>query len=108
MNTNALIEIPERYKHFRMNITNFATSKDNKRIENNDKGICIYFDDIKNIEPLLFDKDIVIIENESNGTPFTYYVAEIRFCNEVNFELKRLSNYVTINSSTYPIEEKTM
>ncbi len=105
MNTNTLIEIPERYKHFRMNITNFATSKDNKRIENNDKGICIYFDDIKNIEPLLFDKDIVIIENESNDTPFTYYVAEIRFCNEDNFELKRLSNYVTINNSTYPIEE---
>lgn len=105
MNTNTLIEIPERYKQFRLDITNFATSKDNRRIENNDKGICIYFDDFENIEPLLFDKDIVIIENESNGTPFTYYVAEIRFCNEQYFEIKKLSNYVTVNNATYSVKD---
>lgn len=105
MNTNSLIEIPERYKQFRMNITNFATSKDNKRIENNDKGICIYFDDTDNIEPLLFDRDIVIIDDEFNGTPFSNYVAEIRFCDENHFEIKKLSNYVSIDNSTYPVED---
>lgn len=36
MNTNTLIEIPERYKQFRTGISKFATSRDNKRIENND------------------------------------------------------------------------
>ena len=105
MNTNTLIEIPERYKQFRMDITNFATSKDNKRIENNDKGICIYFDDTDNIEPLLFDRDIVILDDEFNGTPFSKYVVEIRFCDEASFEIKKLSNYVSIDNTTHPIED---
>lgn len=105
MNMNALIEIPERYKQFRMDITNFATSKDNKRIENNDKGICIYFDDTDNIEPLLFDRDIVILDDEFNGTPFSKYVVEIRFCDEASFEIKKLSNYVSIDNTTHPIED---
>lgn len=105
MNTNTLIEIPERYKQFRMDITNFATSKDNKRIENNDKGICIYFDDTDNIEPLLFDRDIVILDDEFNGTPFSKYVAEIRFYDEEHFEIKKLSNYVSVDNSTYPIND---
>ncbi|MES5936951.1 hypothetical protein [Mammaliicoccus lentus] len=105
MNTNTLIEIPERYKQFRMDITNFATSKDNKRIENNDKGICIYFDDTDNIEPLLFDRDIVILDDEFNGTPFSKYVVEIRFCDEASFEIKKLSNYVSVDNTTHPIED---
>lgn len=105
MNTNTLIEIPERYKQFRMAITNFATSKDNKRIENNDKGICIYFDDTDNIESLLFDRDIVILDDEFNGTPCSKYVAEIRFCDEASFEIKKLSNYVSVDNTTHPIED---
>ncbi|RIL48801.1 hypothetical protein BUY93_09920 [Mammaliicoccus fleurettii] len=105
MNTNTLIEIPERYKQFRMDITNFATSKDNKRIENNDKGICIYFDDTENIESLLFDRDIVVINDEMNGTPFNQFVAEINFTESDRFEIKKLSNYVSVDNTTHPVKD---
>lgn len=105
MNTNTLIEIPERYKQFRTGVSKFATSKDNKRIENNDQAIIIYFDDIDNIEPLLFDKDIVVINDEMYGTPFNQFVAEINFIESDRFEIKKLSNYVSINNTSYSIED---
>lgn len=105
MNTNTLIEIPERYKQFRTGISSFATSRDNKRIENNDQAIIIYFDETDNIEPLLFDKDIVVINDEMNGTPFNQFVAEINFIESVRFEIKKLSNYVAINNTSYSIED---
>lgn len=105
MNTNTLIEIPERYKQFRTGISMFATSRDNKRIENNDQAIIIYFDETDNIEPLLFDKDIVVINDEMNGTPFNQFVAEINFIESDRFEIKKLSNYVAINNSSYSIED---
>ncbi len=105
MNTNTLIEIPERYKQFRAGISKFATSKDNKKIENNDQAIIIYFDETDNIEPLLFDKDIVVINDEMNGTPFKQFVAEINFIESNSFEIKKLSNYVAINNSSYSIED---
>ncbi len=105
MNTNTLIEIPERYKQFRTGISKFATSRDNKRIENNDQAIIIYFDETDNIEPLLFDKDIVVINDEMNGTPFNQFVAEINFIESDNFEIKKLSNYVAINNTSYSIED---
>lgn len=105
MNTNTLIEIPERYKQFRTGISSFATSRDNKRIENNDQAIIIYFDDTDNIEPLLFDKDIVVINDEMNGTPFNQFVAEINFIESDRFEIKKLSNYVAINNTSYSIED---
>ncbi|MCJ0969794.1 hypothetical protein [Mammaliicoccus sciuri] len=105
MNTNTLIEIPERYKQFRTGISMFATSRDNKRIENNDQAIIIYFDETDNIEPLLFDKDIVVINDEMNGTPFNQFVAEINFIESDRFEIKKLSNYVAINNTSYSIED---
>ncbi|WP_239748370.1 hypothetical protein [Mammaliicoccus sp. A-M2] len=105
MNTNTLIEIPERYKQFRTGISKFATSRDNKRIENNDQAIIIYFDETDNIEPLLFDKDIVVIKDEMNGTPFNQFVAEINFIESDRFEIKKLSNYVAINNTCYSIED---
>ncbi|MEB5568334.1 hypothetical protein [Mammaliicoccus sciuri] len=105
MNTNTLIEIPERYKQFRTGISKFATSRDNKRIENNDQAIIIYFDETDNIEPLLFDKDIVVINDEMNGTPFNQFVAEINFIESDRFKIKKLSNYVAINNSSYSIED---
>ncbi|MEB6292257.1 hypothetical protein [Mammaliicoccus sciuri] len=105
MNTNTLIEIPERYKQFRTGISKFATSRDNKRIENNDQAIIIYFDETNNIEPLLFDKDIVVINDEMNGTLFNQFVAEINFIESDRFEIKKLSNYVAINNSSYSIED---
>ncbi|WP_436878293.1 hypothetical protein [Mammaliicoccus sciuri] len=105
MNTNTLIEIPERYKQFRTGISKFATSRDNKRIENNDQAIIIYFDDTDNIEPLLFDSDIVVINDEMNGTPFNQFVAEINFIESDRFEIKKLSNYVSINNTSYSIED---
>ncbi|MEB6258308.1 hypothetical protein [Mammaliicoccus sciuri] len=105
MNTNTLIEIPERYKQFRTGISKFATSRDNKRIEKNDQAIIIYFDETDNIEPLLFDKDIVVINDEMNGTPFNQFVAEINFIESDRFEIKKLSNYVAINNSSYSIED---
>ncbi|NKD48229.1 hypothetical protein [Mammaliicoccus sciuri] len=105
MNTNTLIEIPERYKQFRTGVSKFATSKDNKRIENNDQAIIIYFDDTDNIEPLLFDKDIVVINDEMYGTPFNQFVAEINFIESDRFEIKKLSNYVSINNTSYSIED---
>ncbi|MGO2093017.1 MAG: hypothetical protein ACTH2V_01025 [Mammaliicoccus sciuri] len=105
MNTNTLIEIPERYKKFRTGISSFATSRDNKRIENNDQAIIIYFDETDNIEPLLFDKDIVVINDEMNGTPFNQFVAEINFIESDRFEIKKLSNYVAINNTSYSIED---
>lgn len=105
MNTNTLIEIPERYKQFRTGISKFATSRDNKRIENNDQAIIIYFDETDNIEPLLFDKDIVVINDEMNGIPFNQFVAEINFIESDRFEIKKLSNYVAINNSSYSIED---
>ncbi|WP_070373061.1 hypothetical protein [Mammaliicoccus sciuri] len=105
MNTNTLIEIPQRYKQFRTGISSFATSRDNKRIENNDQAIIIYFDDTDNIEPLLFDKDIVVINDEMNGTPFNQFVAEINFIESDRFEIKKLSNYVAINNTSYSIED---
>ncbi|MEB7816682.1 hypothetical protein [Mammaliicoccus sciuri] len=105
MNTNTLIEIPERYKQFRTGISSFATSRDNKRIENNDQAIIIYFDETDNIEPLLFDKDIVVINDEMNGTPFNQFVAEINFIESDRFEIKKLSNYVAINNTSYSIED---
>ncbi|MCJ1757863.1 hypothetical protein MT409_00965 [Mammaliicoccus sciuri] len=104
MNTNTLIEIPERYKQFRTGISSFATSSYNKRIENNDQAIIIYFDETDNIEPLLFDKDIVVID-EMNGTPFNQFVAEINFIESDRFEIKKLSNYVAINNTSYSIED---
>ncbi len=105
MNTNTLTEIPERYKQFRTGVSKFATSRDNKRIENNDQAIIIYFDDTDNIEPLLFDKDIVVINGEMNGTPFNQFVAEINFIEADRFEIKKLSNYVAINNTSYSIED---
>lgn len=105
MNTNTLIEIPERYKQFRTGISKFATSRDNKRIENNDQAIIIYFDDTDNIEPLLFDSDIVVINDEMNGTPFNQFVAEINFIESDRFEIKKLSNYVAINNTSYSLED---
>ncbi|MCJ0918659.1 hypothetical protein [Mammaliicoccus sciuri] len=105
MNTNTLTEIPERYIQFRTGISKFATSRDNKRIENNDQAIIIYFDDTDNIEPLLFDKDIVVINDEMNGTPFNQFVAEINFIESDRFEIKKLSNYVAINNTSYSIED---
>lgn len=105
MNTNTLIEIPERYKQFRMDITNFATSKDNKRIENNDQAIIIYFDDTDNIESLLFDRDIVVINDEMNGTPFNQFVAEINFTESDRFEIKKLSNYVSVDNTIHPVKD---
>lgn len=105
MNTNTLIKIPERYKQFRTGISKFATSRDNKRIENNDQAIIIYFDETDNIEPLLFDKDIVVINDEMNGTPFNQFVAEINFIESDRFEIKKLSNYVAINVTSYSIED---
>ncbi len=105
MNTNTLIEIPERYKQFRTGISKFATSRDNKRIENNDQAIIIYFDETDNIEPLLFDKDIVVINDEMNGTPFNQFVAEINFIESDRFEIIKLSNYVAINNTSYSIED---
>ncbi len=105
MYTNTLIEIPERYKQFRTGISKFATSRDNKRIENNDQAIIIYFDDTYNIEPLLFDRDIVVINDEMNGTPFNQFVAEINFIESDRFEIKKLSNYVAINNTSYSIED---
>ena len=105
MNTNTLIEIPERYKQFRTGISKFATSRDNKRIENNDQAIIIYFDDTDHIEPLLFDSDIVVINDEMNGTPFNQFVAEINFIESYRFEIKKLSNYVSINNTSYSIED---
>ncbi|MEB5649860.1 hypothetical protein MXF31_09360 [Mammaliicoccus sciuri] len=105
MNTNTLIEIPERYKQFRTGISKFATSRDNKRIENNDQAIIIYFDDTDNIEPLLFDKDIVVINDEMNGTLFNQFVAEINFIESDRFEIKKLSNYVAINNTSYSLED---
>ncbi|WP_239733355.1 MULTISPECIES: hypothetical protein [unclassified Mammaliicoccus] len=105
MNTNTLIEIPERYKQFRTGISKFATSRDNKKIENNDQAIIIYFDETDNIEPLLFDKDIVVIKDEMNGTPINQFVAEINFIESDSFEIKKLSNYVAINNSSYSIED---
>ncbi|MEB5758329.1 hypothetical protein [Mammaliicoccus sciuri] len=105
MNTNTLTEIPERYKQFRTGVSKFATSRDNKRIENNDQAIIIYFDDTDNIEPLLFDKDIVVINDEMNGTPFNQFVAEINFIEADRFEIKKLSNYVAINNTSYSIED---
>ncbi|MEB6215596.1 hypothetical protein BUZ94_08445 [Mammaliicoccus sciuri] len=105
MNTNTLIEIPERYKQFRTGISKFSTSRDNKRIENNDQAIIIYFDETDNIEPLLFDKDIVVINDEINGTPFNQFVAEINFIESDRFEIKKLSNYVAINNTSYSIED---
>lgn len=105
MNTNTLIEIPERYKQFRTGISKFATSRDNKRIENNDQAIIIYFDVTDNVEPLLFDKDIVVINDEMNGTPFNQFVAEINFIESDRFEIKKLSNYVAINNTSYSIED---
>ena len=105
MNTNALIEIPERYKHFRIGISKFATSRDNKRIENNDQAIIIYFDDTENIESLLFDRDIVVINDEMNGTPFNQFVAEIKFTVSDRFEIKKLSNYVSVDNTSHPIED---
>lgn len=105
MNTNTLIEIPERYKQFRTGISKFATSRDNKRIENNDQAIIIYFDETDNIEPFLFDKDIVVINDEMNGTPFNQFVAEINFIESDRFEIKKLSNYVAINNTSYSIED---
>ncbi|MDT0710206.1 hypothetical protein RM614_03575 [Mammaliicoccus sciuri] len=105
MNTNTLIEIPERYKQFRTGISKFVTSRDNKRIENNDQAIIIYFDETDNIEPLLFDKDIVVINDEMNGTPFNQFVAEINFIESDRFEIKKLSNYVAINNTSYSIED---
>lgn len=105
MNTNTLIEIPERYKQFRTGISRFATSRDNKRIENNDLAIIIYFDETDNIEPLLFDKDIVVINDEMNCTPFNQFVAEINFVESDRFEIKKLSNYVAINNTSYAIDD---
>ncbi len=105
MNTNTLIEIPERYKQFRTGISKFATSRDNKRIENNDQAIIIYFDETDNIKPLLFDRDIVVINDEMNGTPFNQFVAEINFIESDRFEIKKLSNYVAINNTSYSIED---
>lgn len=105
MNTNTLIEIPERYKQFRTGISKFATSRDNNRIENNDQAIIIYFDETDNIEPLLFDKDIVVLNDELNGTPFNQFVAEINFIESDRFKIKKLSNYVAINNSSYSIED---
>ncbi len=105
MNTNTLIEIPERYKQFRTGISKFATSRDNKKIENNDQAIIIYFDETDNIEPLLFDKDIVVIKDEMNGTLINQFVAEINFIESDSFEIKKLSNYVAINNSSYSIED---
>lgn len=105
MNTNTLIEIPERYKQFRTGISKFATSRDNKRIENNDQAIIIYFDETDNIESLLFDKDIVVINDEMNSTPFNQFVAEINFIESDRFEIKKLSNYVAINNTSYSIED---
>lgn len=105
MNTNTLIEIPESYKQFRTGISQFASSRDNKRIENNDQAIIIYFDETDNIEPLLFDKDIVVINDEINGTPFNQFVAEINFIESDRFEIKKLSNYVAINNTSYSIED---
>ncbi len=105
MNTNTLIEIPERYKQFRTGISKFATSRDNKRIENNDQAIIIYFDETDNIEPLLFDKDIVVINDEMNSKPFNQFVAEIHFIESDRFEIKKLSNYVAINNTSYSIED---
>ena len=105
MNTNTLIEIPERYKQFITGISKFATSRDNKRIENNDQAIIIYFDETDNIEPLLFDKDIVVINDEMNGTPFNQFVAEINFIESDRFEIKKLSNYVAINNTSYSLED---
>ncbi|MCJ0953528.1 hypothetical protein [Mammaliicoccus sciuri] len=105
MNTNTLIEIPERYKQFRTRISKFATSRDNKRIENNDQAIIIYFDETDNIESLLFDKDIVVINYEMNGTPFNQFVAEINFIESDRFEIKKLSNYVAINNTSYSIKD---
>lgn len=105
MNTNTLIEIPERYKQFRTGISSFATSRDNKRIENNDQAIIIYFDETDNIESLLFDKDIVVINDEMNGTPFNQFVAEINFIESDRFEIKKLSNYIAINNTSYSIED---
>lgn len=105
MNTNTLTEIPERYKQFRTGISKFANSIDNKRIENNDQAIIIYFDDTDNIEPLLFDRDIVVINDEMNGIPFNQFVAEINFIETDRFEIKKLSNYVAINNTSYSIED---
>ncbi len=105
MNTNTLTEIPERYKQFRTGISKFANSRDNKRIENNDQAIIIYFDDTDNIEPLLFDRDIVVINDEMNGIPFNQFVAEINFIETDRFEIKKLSNYVAINNTSYSIED---
>ncbi|QRN90289.1 hypothetical protein JRU67_09470 [Mammaliicoccus sciuri] len=105
MNTNTLIEIPERYKQFRTGISKFATSRDNKRIENNDQAIIIYFDETDNIEPLLFDTDIVVINDEMNSKPFNQFVAEINFLESDRFEIKKLSNYVAINNTSYSIED---
>ncbi len=105
MNTNTLIEIPERYKQFRTGISKFATSRGNKRIENSDQAIIIYFDETGNIEPLLFDRDIVVINDEMNGTPFNQFVAEINFIESDRFEIKKLSNYVAINNTSYSIED---
>ncbi len=105
MNTKTLIEIQERYKQFRTGISKFATSRDNKRIENNDQAIIIYFDETDNIEPLLFDKDIVVINDEMNSKPFNQFVAEIHFIESDRFEIKKLSNYVAINNTSYSIED---
>ncbi|MEY9140893.1 hypothetical protein [Mammaliicoccus lentus] len=105
MNTNTLIEIPERYKQFRTGISKFATSRDNKRIENNDQAIIIYFDDTDNIESLLFDRDIVVINDEINGTPFKQFVAEINFTESDRFEIKKLSNYVSVDNTTHTIDD---
>ncbi len=105
MNTNTLTEIPERYKQFRTGVLKFATSRDNKRIEKNDQAIIIYFDETDNIESLLFDKDIVVINDEMNGTPFNQFVAEINFIESDRFEIKKLSNYVAINNTSYSIED---
>lgn len=105
MNTNTLIEIPERYKQFRTGISKFATSRDNKRIENNDQAIIIYFDDTDNIESLLFDRDIVVINDEMNGTPFNQFVAEINFTESDRFEIKKLSNYVSVDNTTHPVKD---
>lgn len=105
MNMNELVEIPERYKNFRTGILKFYTSRDNKRIENNDLAIIIYFDDIDSIEPLLFDRDIVVINDEMNVTAFNQFVADINFIETDRFEIKKLSNYVAINNTSYSIED---
>ncbi|MGY0683416.1 hypothetical protein ACW7DJ_02080 [Mammaliicoccus sciuri] len=60
MNTNNLVELPKIYKQFRTGISKFATSRDNKRIENNDQAIIIYFHDTDKIKTVLFNKDLSI------------------------------------------------